>query len=64
VVGWRQVLIVAGVAVAAVLVVAAISIFVPAVGDVFAGTPIVVIALVAATAVVLWGIATRRPPET
>ncbi|GEM_PF-1139108 len=62
-VGWRDVLIVAAVAVGAVLGVQLLATFVPAIGDLFRETPIIVIGLVVATVLVLWGIATRRPPE-
>jgi uncharacterized membrane protein len=62
-VGWREVLIVAAVAVGAVLGVQLLATFVPAIGDLFRETPIIVIGLVVATVLVLWGIAARRPPE-
>jgi uncharacterized membrane protein len=62
-VGWREVLVVAAVAVGAVLGIQLIATFVPAIGDLFRETPIIVIGLVAATVLVLWGIAARRPPE-
>ena len=62
-VGWREVLIVAAVAVGAVLGVQLLATFVPAIGDVFRETPIIVIGLLVATGLVLWRIAARRPPE-
>ena len=62
-IGWREVLIVAAVAVAGVLGAQVVSTLVPAVGDVFRQTPVIVIGLVVATALVLWRIATGRPPE-
>jgi ABC-type amino acid transport system permease subunit len=62
-IGWREVLIVAAIAVAAVLAVDALATFVPAVGAVFSGTPVIVILLFIASAVVLWRLAGRRPPE-
>jgi len=62
-IGWREVLIVAVIAVGAVLGAQLIATFVPAIGDVFRETPVVVIGLVAGTGFVLWRIAARRPPE-
>lgn len=62
-IGWREVLIVAAVAVAGVLGAQVISALFPAVGDVFRQTPVIVIGLVVATAVVLWRIAAGKPPE-
>jgi ABC-type amino acid transport system permease subunit len=62
-VGWREVLIVAAVAVAGVLAVEVISTLVPSIGDVFRGTPVIVALLIASTALVLWRVAARRPPE-
>jgi hypothetical protein len=62
-VGWREVLIVAAVAVGAVLGAQLIATFVPAIGDVFRETPVVVIGLLIGTGLVLWRIAARRPPE-
>ena len=62
-VGWREVLIVAAIAVGAVLGTQLIAAFVPAIGDVFRETPVIVIGLVVATGLVLWRIAARRPPE-
>jgi len=62
-IGWREVLIVAVIAVGAVLGAQLVATFVPAIGDVFRETPVVVIGLVAGTWFVLWRIAARRPPE-
>jgi hypothetical protein len=61
--GWREVLLVAAAAVAAVLALDAVSRLVPSVGDMFRGTPVVVVALVVVTGFVLWRLAGRRPPE-
>jgi hypothetical protein len=62
-VGWREVLIVAAVAVGAVLGVQLLATFVPAIGDLFRETPIIVVGLLLSTGLVLWRIAARRPPE-
>lgn len=62
--GWREVLIVAAVAVAAVLGAQVVSALFPAIGNVFRQTPVIVIGLVVATGLVLWRIAARRPPES
>ncbi len=62
-IGWREVLIVAAVAVGAVLAVEVVSALVPSVGDVFRGTPVVVAVLIGVTGLVLWRVAARRPPE-
>ena len=62
-VGWREVLIVAAVAVAAVLATQVLATLVPPIGDLVRATPVIVIAMVAVTALVLWRIAARRPPE-
>jgi ABC-type amino acid transport system permease subunit len=59
----REVLIVGAVAVVAVLGAQVLSALVPAVGDVFRQTPVIVIGLVVATAFVLWRIAAGPPPE-
>jgi hypothetical protein len=63
VVGWREVLIVAAVAVVAVLATQVVATLVPPIGDLVRATPVIVIAMVAVTALVLWRIAARRPPE-
>ena len=62
-IGWREVLTVAAVAVAAVLALQVLATLVPAIGDVVRATPVVVIAMVAVTVIVLWRLAARRPPE-
>lgn len=62
-IGWREVLIVAAIAVVGVLGAQVVSALFPAIGDVFRQTPVIVIGLVVATALVLWGIATGKPPE-
>jgi hypothetical protein len=61
-IGWREVFLVAAAAVLCVLAVAALAIFVPAVGDVFRATPLTVIFIVVATVLVLWRIAVRPRP--
>ena len=62
-IGWREVLIVAAIAVAGVLATQVIATLVPPIGDVVRATPVIVIVLVAVTTLVLWRIAARRPPE-
>jgi MFS-type transporter involved in bile tolerance (Atg22 family) len=62
-IGWREVLIVAAIAVAAVLAVDALATFVPAIGHVFQSTPLIVVALIVASAILLWRVASRQPPE-
>ena len=62
-VGFAQVLIVAAIAVAAVLAVVALATFVPAIGDLFHRVPVVIVVLIVASALVLWRLAARRPPE-
>ncbi|HKB27861.1 MAG TPA: hypothetical protein VKC59_02460 [Candidatus Limnocylindrales bacterium] len=62
-VGWREVLIVAALAVGIVLAVDIVTTKVPALQDFVTRTPLVVVALVAGTAWLLWRIASRRPPE-
>jgi hypothetical protein len=62
-VGWREVLIVAAVAVGIVLAVDVITTKVPALQDFVTRTPLVVVALIAGTAWLLWRVASRRPPE-
>ena len=62
-VGWREVLIVAAVAVAAVLAAQVIATLVPPIGDLVRATPLIVVFMVAVTVIVLWRIAARRPPE-
>jgi len=62
-VGWREVLIVAAVAVGIVLAIDVVTTKVPALQDFVTRTPLVVVALIAGTAWLLWRIAARRPPE-
>ena len=62
-VGWREVLIVAAVAVVAVLAAQVIATLVPPIGDLIRATPLIVVFMVAVTVLVLWRIAARRPPE-
>lgn len=62
-VGWREVLLVAVVAVAVVLGIDVVTTSVPALKDLVTGTPLVVVLLVTATAGLLWWLAARRPPE-
>jgi hypothetical protein len=63
-VGWREVLFVGAVAVAAVLGAQVISTLVPEIGDLFRQTPVIVVGLLAGTGFVLWRMAARRPPES
>ena len=62
-VGWREVLVVAAVAVVGVLAIDALSKLVPSVGNAFQGTPLTIVVLVVVTGLVLWRLAARRPPE-
>ena len=62
--GWRDVLIVAGVAVAVVLGAAILTSVLPTDAQrVIFHTPLLIAVLVIGTGLVLWRIATRRPPE-
>ena len=62
--GWREVLIVAAVAVAAVLGAAILTSVLPTDAQrVIFHTPLLIGVLIGGTALVLWRIATRRPPE-
>lgn len=62
--GWREVLIVAGVAVALVLGAAILTSVLPTDAQrVIFHTPLLIVLLVVGTGLVLWRIATRRPPE-
>ena len=63
-IGWREVLIVAAVAVGVVLLVEVVTTVVPGLRDTLDATPLLAIVLVVVTAWSLWRIATRRPPET
>jgi uncharacterized membrane protein len=63
-VGWRQVLVVAGVAVGVVLGAAILTSALPTDAQrVIFHTPVLIAVLVVGTALVLWRLATRRPPE-
>jgi hypothetical protein len=63
-VGWRQVLIVAAAAVAAVLGAAILTAVLPTDAQrVIFHTPLLIGVLIVGTGVVLWRLAARRPPE-
>ena len=63
-IGWREVLIVAVVAVAAVLGAAMLTAVLPTEAQrVIFHTPLLIAVLIVGTGLVLWRIATRRPPE-
>ena len=62
-VGWREVLVVAAIAVAVVLAIDVVTTIVPGLQAVVTRTPVVVIGLVAGTTWLLWRLSTRRPPE-
>lgn len=63
--GWREVLIVAVVAVAAVLGAAILTAVLPTdLQRVVFHTPLLITVLVVGTGLVLWRIAARRPPES
>jgi FtsH-binding integral membrane protein len=63
-VGWRQVLLVAAVAVAVVLGAAFLTFYLPVDAQrLIFHTPLLVVVLIVGTGLVLWRIATRRPPE-
>jgi FtsH-binding integral membrane protein len=62
--GLREVVLVAGAAVAAVLGAAVLTSVLPeGVQRIVFHAPLAIVVLVAGTAVVLWRVATRRPPE-
>lgn len=63
-IGWREVLVVAAIAVGLVLLVEVVTTVVPGLRDTLNATPVLAIVLVVVTAWSLWRIATRRPPET
>ena len=64
-IGWREVLLVAGAAVGAVLGAAILTAVLPTDAQrVIFHTPLLIGALVVGTGLVLWRIAARRPPET
>lgn len=63
--GWREVLLVAGLAVGVVLGAAILTAVLPTDAQrVIFHTPLLIGVLVLGTALVLWRIAARRPPET
>ena len=61
-IGWREVLIVAAVAVAVVLAIDVVTTLVPALRDVVTRTPLVMVVMLAGTGWLLWRIAMPRPP--
>jgi hypothetical protein len=61
--GWRQAVLVLGIVLDVVLVVAAVTLAVPALRDVVLHTPVAIVVLVVGTALVLWRLAFRPPPE-
>lgn len=64
VIGWRQVLVLAAVAVGAVLGAAILTAVLPTDAQrVIFHTPLLIAVLIVGTGVILWRIATRRPPE-
>lgn len=63
--GWREVLLVAGAAVGVVLGAAILTAVLPTDAQrVIFHTPVLIGVLILGTALVLWRIAARRPPET
>jgi hypothetical protein len=62
-VGWREVVIVAALAVGVVLGIDVLTTVVPGLRDVVTRTPILILVLVMGTGALLWRIASRRPPE-
>jgi len=62
-IGWREVLIVAAVAVGLVLGLDVITTAVPGLMGIVGGTPLVVGILLVGTTWLLWRIASSRPPE-
>ena len=63
--GWREVLILAGFAVAVVLGAAIFTAVLPTdLQRVVFHTPLLIVVLIVGTGFVLWRIATRRPPES
>jgi FtsH-binding integral membrane protein len=62
--GWREVLLVAGATVAAVLLFSLFTtILPPELRQLVSRTPLLIAVLVVGTALVLWRIAARRPPD-
>jgi hypothetical protein len=62
-VGWREVLLVAAVAVAVVLGIDVITTKVPGLQDLVTRTPLCIGLLLVGTGGLLWWLAARRPPE-
>jgi hypothetical protein len=62
-VGWREVLLVAAVAVAIVLGIDVITTKVPGLQDLVTRTPLFIGLLLVGTGGLLWWLASRRPPE-
>jgi len=63
--GWREVLVVAAVAVGGVLGAAILTAVLPTeIQRVVFHTPLLIVVLLVGTGVVLWRIAARRPPES
>jgi hypothetical protein len=62
-IGWREVLVVAAVAVGLVLLIDVVTSLVPGLKDVVTRTPLLVGLMVVATAWLLWRIAMPRPPS-
>ena len=64
-IGWREVLVVAAVAVGVVLGAAILTAVLPTDAQrVVFHTPLLIVVLIVGTVVVLWRIAARRPPES
>jgi hypothetical protein len=61
-IGWREVLIVAAVAVGVVLLIDVVTTLVPALKDVVTRTPLLIGVMLLGTAWLLWRIAMPRPP--
>jgi hypothetical protein len=61
-IGWREVLIVAAVAVGVVLLIDVVTTLVPALKDVVTRTPLLIGVMLVGTAWLLWRIAMPRPP--
>jgi len=62
-VGWREVLIVAAIAVAAVLGIDVITTSQPDLRAAVSQFPVLIVVMLVGTGALLWRIATRRPPE-
>jgi len=63
-IGWREVVVVAALAVGAVLAIEVVTTLVPGLRDVLGATPILALVLVVVTGGLLWRIATRAPGAT